>query len=478
MDFKETANAVSTQKRVIVLGAGLAGLSAAWVLGKSGYEVIIIEHADHEGGLAITKTLDGFEYDLGPHNIHTTYGHVLAFFRRHLGSSLFEHSPKSKILKRGKVIDYPLRGIRVITSLPVWKLPPAICSFFLARLRMFLGRQGPDNSFESWITNRFGGVLYKEYFGPYAEKVWRIAPEQIDRYVAEKRVPIISLTELVRAALFNSDAGSKHPEFLDHNYYLRHGIGETVSFFKNELKGAGVRTELKAHLRRVYTQADRINSITYENMHGVTETLSTDYLLSTIPLNDLIALIDEAPANAREAGAQLDYCASVLVFLRVGRTNVLPSEMVYFSEPSVTISRVYDVGMYSRAMVPEGKTMLCLEYPCSVGDPLWNTEDAVLAQNSIEVLAANRFILANEIEGYNTERISHSYPRFRTGFLERVQCCVEFLQGFRNMVSYGRQGSFGYLNTDGVLRLGFKAASSVMITESTGHSCWEWFQAD
>src|SRR5438105_15917413 len=100
-------------KRVVILGAGLAGLSAAWVLANSGYQVTLLEKTATAGGLAVTKRRGAYEYDLGPHNIHTVHAHIIEFFKRHFPTSFFEHSPKSKILKQGKFVDYPLKGIKV-----------------------------------------------------------------------------------------------------------------------------------------------------------------------------------------------------------------------------------------------------------------------------------------------------------------------------------------------------------------------------
>lgn len=469
---------MSTEKHVVVLGAGLGGLSAAWVLSRTGHRVTILERSDHAGGLAVTKKRDGFEYDLGPHNIHTVHEHIITFLRRHFERSFFEHSPKAKIIKRGRFIDYPLRGIRVITSLPFWKLAPAGVSFLRARFRMFLGRsREPDASFKGWISNRFGRLLFREYFQPYAEKVWGIKSDQIDGYVAEKRVPIVSLTELLRAALLGSTAGANHPEFLDHNYYLRHGIGETVGFFLRELEQAEVRIRYQTEIQGIHTDGDRISGVSIGGMDAnAGEQIAADYVLSTIPLNALLTLFDKVPEGTRQAAEELDYCATVLVFLRLRRTDVLPSSMLYFSEPNVRFSRVYDVGMYSRAMVPEGKTMLCLEFPCSAGDAMWAASDAALAEESIEVLVRNGLFKEEEVEGFHTERISHSYPRFRVGFQQRVATCFEYLRSFRNMVSYGRQGSFAYLNTDGVMNQGFKAASAVLVASSMNAACWEWFE--
>lgn len=468
------SNESVAERRVVILGAGLGGLSAAWVLVRSGYSVTLVEKAEGAGGLAVTKQRGGFRYDLGPHNIHTIHTHILAFLARTFPQTFFEHFPRSTILKQGRFIDYPLRGIKVLLSLPLWKLPLAGISFVLARLRMFLRRPHQDASFLDWITNRFGAVLFWEYFGPYAEKVWGIPPSQIDKYVAEKRVPVIHLTELLAAALFGRSAGAAHDEFQDHNYYLKRGIGEMVDFFRDGVVGSGARFCYATTPLGIHTAGDRVLGVTIETATG-SERISCDYLLSTIPLNEVIPLFDEAPQQTREAASGLDYCATVLLFLQVGRRGILPTSMLYLSEPTVRFSRIYDVGMYSSHMVPEGKTLLCLEFPCSAGDSTWVAADTELSSYAVSVMTAAGILKDVDIEDSFCERISHSYPRFRVGFQPRVKSCSDFFGTFQNFVSYGRQGSFAYLNTDNVVNMGFKAATSVISARAMGYSCHEWF---
>jgi protoporphyrinogen oxidase len=190
-----------------------------------------------------------------------------------------------------------------------------------------------------------------------------------------------------------------------------------------------------------------------------------------------VDLFAEAPGEVRQAAQALDYCSAVLLFLKVNRRNVLPSAMLYFSDPNIPFSRIYDVGMYSSAMVPDGKTMICLEFPCNLGDAIWLDSEANIGKIAIEILAREGVLSQEDVDGFFIEKISHSYPRFRLGFQKRVQQCFGFFARFENFISFGRQGSFAYLNTDGVINLGFNAADAVILSESMGYRCHEWFTA-
>ena len=216
---------MSGKQKVLIIGGGLAGLSAGVLLRRKNFDVTIIEKSNELGGLAITRKDGNFKWDLGPHNIHTHHTHVLDFLKKNF-ADLYEHNVPSLVYKHGKLLTYPLKGLRIITTLPPYRLIQAAFSFLFARLRMMLFIPKQDATFEDWIKNRFGGVLFEEYFHHYPKKVWGIPTKQIDRYVAEKRVPIMSFLELIRTLILRKASRNIHPEWTSKNYYLPNGIGQ------------------------------------------------------------------------------------------------------------------------------------------------------------------------------------------------------------------------------------------------------------
>ena len=363
----------------------------------------------------------------------------------------------------------------MLTSLSVWKLPFAALGFASARVRMYLREPRRDHSFRDWIVNRFGGVIYREYFHHYPSKVWKLPTHDIDKHVAEMRVPITGLLDVVKA-LFRKPPNKK-PKLSDKNFYLKTGVGEMVHHFESGLRDAGARLENQITLKKILTEGHRAVGVEYADATGTLKRQDCDFLLNTIPLNAFIPLFQDVPERVLRAAEELEYCASVLLFVKVSRRNVLPSTVLYFSEPSVLFSRLSDLSQFSPEMAPPGKSLLCLECPCTAGDATWKMGEQALLAHAIEELSARGLISRGEVEGGFTERISHSYPRFRLGFRDKVNECFDFLSSFRNIVSFGRQGGYKYVNTDSVMHYGFLAASSVVMAEATGYSCSEWFQA-
>lgn len=461
-------------QKVVILGAGVGGLAAAWALSARGFSVTLVEKTERLGGLAVTLERNGTRYDLGPHNIHTRHGHILSFFQKRF-PSLFRHEPKFKIHKRGAWLDYPIRGLGVLWNLPLTRMPAAVLSFLRARLTMFAGEPRQDASFEDWICNRFGTVLYREYFHDYPAKVWQIPPSSIDRVVGDKRIPVFGFVELIRSAVLGRPARVDHPEVTSHNYYLKMGIGELSEFLVRENARQGVLVLSGTIPLRIESEEQRIRRITVRDESGRETVLPCDYLLSTIPLPELVSLLAAPDEPAHAAAASLDYCAAVLLFLRVSRRRPLPATMIYFSEPGILFSRVSDMGEFSYDMVRPEETLLCLEIPCNVGDATWASSLENLADHAAEVLEQKGLLKRSEILESFTEHITHSYPRFRVGYERHLDACIERVGRHPNLLSYGRQGGFAYINTDTVLHQGFLAAGAVLFAEHLGFTLLEWF---
>lgn len=468
-------NETSDRAAVVVLGAGLAGLSAGWLLARKGYRVVLLERETYCGGLAITKERDGFRYDLGPHNIHTAHAHVLQFLKREF-KSLFAHRPSFKIFRRSRFTDYPIHGPRVLTSLNPLTIVPAVVSFIVARCVLFLREPRKEASFRDWIVNRFGGVLHREYFNDYPRKVWGLETNRIHKYVAEKRVPTLSVLEIIQG-VFGRLSGARHPEFTDENFYLKLGIGELPEFFEAGLRASGGEIINSVTLETIERAGDDITSVTYRAQDGTPRHLPCSHLLSTIPVNDLVALLPDLPVETVQAARDLTYRSTVLLFVQLRAELPLPGTILYFTEPEILFSRLYDVGQFSKRMIPEGKGLLCIEFPCQQNDQIWSMSDSDLFAHALATLAARGLLSASQVETSFTEKVSHSYPVFDTEYAGRLESCFQHLRRVRNLLSYGRQGGFMYINTDGAIQQGFKAATAVVMARDYGSSCAEWFAA-
>ena len=225
-----------------------------------------------------------------PHNIHTRHRHILAFLQTHL-KTLYEYFPTARIFRKGKLVTYPISGMEILTSLSAWKLPFAAFGFAAARAGMYLKKRKRDQSFRDWIVNRFGGVIYREYFRDYPSKVWKLPTGEIDKHVAEARVPITGLLDILKALFrkpHREGSSSKNK-----NFYLKSGIGEMANHFERGLQESKVENGVA--IQKILTDGGLVTAVQYSDATGAAKTQPCDFLLSTIPINALIPLFENVP---------------------------------------------------------------------------------------------------------------------------------------------------------------------------------------
>lgn len=449
---------MTKNKKIVVLGAGPAGLCTGWNLAQQVEDVSIIEKDLHTGGLSHTFTDEGFIFDLGPHIIHTKKQDILHFIKKILGDDLLEKHYEAQIFFNGRFVKYPLKGISNLTVLKPWQAVMAVVDFLFARFLMFIRDPKRDDTFKHWITNRFGNTLYRIYFGPYAEKTWKLPADQISSYVAERRVSIISLSDYIRSVLklqlknFHPESG-KIP-----TYYPKNGIGQISDYLEREFLNSGGSLHVGTEITEI-----RRNGNKFESVKGIRDgkeiILPADFVFSTIPINKFIDMIrPEPPPEVIRAANKLDFCAERLLFVKVDKPEVFEVPLLYFQSPEIKFNRVYSVGKIHSGCVPHGKEALVIEFTCSEGDEIWNATDEQLWEDAIAVFEEFGMLKREDVSGYFTKSLTHAYPRFRTGFKENLDIIFDFLSTFENSISFGRQGLFCYCNTDEAIDMGFKSA--------------------
>jgi len=439
----------------IIVGAGPSGLSAAWKLAKLGHKVIIIEKDRVVGGNARTIWSNGFGFDYGPHNFHTPYLDILEFLKIIIGNNFLQHYIKSSIYFRKKWVPYPLTGFKVFTSIPLYLAVICFFDFLFTRLRKRIMRERiVIVSFEDWVVQNFGRRLFNIYFKPYATKVWGIQMDKLSKDVGEKRVPALSLWKLTLQVF--GIVKSKHPEdpsTLNH-YYPTHGIGVVCDQFRKEIEEQGGTFYFNTSVEKIQINGDRISSIFTSGKE-----IQCDLLLWTGPIPELIKLFRGAiDDNLIKLSEQLLYRSEHLLFLKINKKRVLPNPWVYFSSPEVPFTRIYETGIFSSQMVPDGKTGLCIEFTCQQDDEIWRASSEELFKIAFPHLENSGLLKAEEVSGYFSEKIEHAYPIYSVGYAENIATLFRKLQEFKNVLSFGRLGMFSYANVDEAIRMGFKAA--------------------
>jgi protoporphyrinogen oxidase len=462
-------------KHVVVLGGGLAGLACAHELARRGTRVTVLEREPQVGGMAASFVEDGdgelWSYDFGPHRFHTTDAELAAHVREVLGDNHRVATRLSRIVLFGRFFDYPLRAGNVLRNLPPLVLLRAFADYLWVRFteRAGLSRHSDEN-FEGWVTKRFGRTLYELFFGRYTEKAWKMPPREISGDWASQRITLLSLGDTVRKTLFRPLAGATPRTLVSEFIYPRvGGIGELARGYARRIEELGGTVLVDAPAVRVLREGTRVTGVRAGGA-GDKQVLSGDEYVSTIPITALARSVDPAaPAEVLEAIARLRYVSIVFVYLRVDKPQVSPDSWLYLPEHHLTVHRISEFKNFSPHAAPEGKTMVCAEITCRVGDEHWRASDDELAATAVSDLSSLGLLAPEEVLGSFVRRIPHAYPVYDLTYRQNLQPVLDFVHSLENLRTGGRQGLFRYNNMDQSIEMGRRMAWSVLAGRDAGH---------
>jgi protoporphyrinogen oxidase len=438
---------------VVVLGAGLAGLSAADVLASRGVGVHVIERESGPGGLAATVTDEGYHFDYGPHRFHTKKPELLERVQGLLGGLLLEMERRSRIRLLDRYFRYPLSLGDVLRRMPLHSGAGMILSYLGEKVRNLVSPRD-EKDFEGWVLRRFGRRLYDIYFGPYTEKLWGCPPSSLSADWASQRITVPGLTSLLRETLFPREDSVR--SLVGKFHYPRGGIGEIARAFVGRIGSAGGTFTWGTAPSSVARNGDGSFTVSA----GGREHLA-DALVSTIPIPEYVRLLGGLlPDPVHRAAAELRFRALVFVTVRTSRRPDADDHWIYAPEGMYLFNRLSIPGNFDDELPVEGFQTV-FEFSCDEGDWTWRGE-ADLAGNAVEGGARLGLFGPGDVTGSITRRRSHAYPIYDLGYGSRVARVLDALDAVPGSVTCGRQGLFRYNNMDHSIEMGELAAKEVL----------------
>jgi protoporphyrinogen oxidase len=450
-------------RHIVVLGAGPGGLAAAWKLTAAGHAVTVLERESVTGGLARTFSYRDFLFDYGPHLFHDQVPEVVEEMKALLGVDLLERRNfMAQVVWRNKFVEYPLRGADVFQTINLFLAAYCVVDFAAARLRHRLFPAREVDTFESWVTNRFGRTLYNLYFGPYTQKVWGRDPSELSGAFASQRIPVLHLWDLIQRTFFGKKGGTfRENPWAVVSYYPRKGIGQICDRFVEQVVSKGGKILTEVDVLGIEMGEGGVRSVEFRR-GGQPEQLRCDFVLSTIPIRDFIPLFSPfPPSTVLEAADGMHYRAARLMYLLLDREQVSGTPFIYFSNPEVIFNRIYEVRVFSEDMTPANKTALCVEITCQPGDEHWRATDKELFPDVIGPLERAGLIDEKDVYDYFSRFLNHAYPIYEVGFEKRMTKIMEFVNGIQNVLTYGRQGIFSYTNTDNSIDMALRSVAYI-----------------
>jgi protoporphyrinogen oxidase len=456
--------ATGSHENVVVIGAGPAGLTAAYELSKAGARATLLEKDGVVGGLARTVEHRGFRFDIGGHRFFTKLDLINRTWDEILGDDLLVRQRLSRIFFRGKLIDYPLRAASALRALGAPGSAAALGSYLWRRVLPV-----PEDSFEGWVSNRFGSLLYRHFFKTYSEKVWGVPCSQLSADWATQRIKSLSLWGAVKDALFRG--GDRHTTLIQQFRYPRLGPGMMWERCREIIEERGHRVLVGREAKAVRREGTVIRSVVTSGPDGQEE-YGGDWFLSSMPLPDLVLAMDPpAPEQVVAAARGLRYRAFVTAALVVNRPEPFPDQWIYVHAPEVRLARIQNYRNWSPEMVPdEGKSCVGAEYFVWLDDPLWEAPEGAVIDLAVEELGRLGLLAAGEVQEGKVVHMSHAYPFYDMDYGARVGIIREWLQGIRNLASVGRSGQHRYNNMDHSMMTGILAARNVL---GETHDVWD-----
>jgi protoporphyrinogen oxidase len=446
-------------RKVIVIGGGPAGLTAAYELSRSGVRSIVLEADDTVGGLARTVNYKGYLFDIGGHRFFTKWDEVQKIWQEVLGDSFKERSRLSRIYYRNKFFFYPLRPANALAGLGLWESVRILSSYVHAHL----SPESTEETFEQWVTKRFGKRLYEIFFKTYTEKVWGIPCTEIRAEWAAQRIKSLSLGAAVRQAVFRKNTSSIK-SLIDRFHYPDYGPGQMWESLAQKLHTDGSHVALQSPVVRVRHKAKRVTQVVVRNNEGTTEYEGTDFI-SSMPIRNLIAALDPEPnEKVRTAAASLKYRDFLIVSLILRRRHVMSDNWIYIHDPKVRVGRIQNFKNWSPSMVPDpSMTCLGMEYFVTENDDFWKSADQELIEIAKRELAYLGLASPEEIEDGTVVRVPKAYPVYDSRWAEHVSTIRRYLEAnFENLQLIGRNGMHKYNNQDHSMMTALYAARNIL----------------
>jgi protoporphyrinogen oxidase len=439
-------------RHVVVMGAGPAGLTAAYELLKRNVPVTVVEKDPKQvGGLARTVEHKGYRFDIGGHRFFSKNTEVEDLWTEILGPEMLTRGRLSRIYYRGRFFAYPIKAVNALWNLGPLEALLCLASYARARLQPIKN----PTTLEDWVRNQFGWRLFSIFFKTYTEKVWGISTKELSADWAAQRIKSLDLWVVLRSALLPHRKPSRGGEvvttLIDKFRYPRFGPGEMWERVAEISADRGHPVLLGRSVLRINHEDGRVTSVVTETAGGSTETHGGTDFISTIPIRELVAKLDPpAPGRVRQAADSLGYRDFISIALMIDRPNVFPDNWIYIHDPAVRVGRIQNFKNWSPDMVPDPtKTCLGLEYFCFEGDGIWTMKDGELIELATRELGQLSICSADEVFDGVVVRQQKAYPVYDDSYQANVGVVREYLAGdLPNLHLAGRNGMHKYNNQD------------------------------
>jgi protoporphyrinogen oxidase len=438
---------------VAIIGAGPAGLTAAYLLSKNDVPVVVLE-ADpiYVGGISRTTTYKGFHFDIGGHRFFSKSKAVEDLWTEILPYDMLQRPRSSRIFYDGKFFTYPLKPFEALVKLGVFRSILCVCSWLKARM---FPVPNPRN-FEDWVSNQFGRRLFNIFFKSYTEKVWGMSCREISADWAAQRIRGLSLGSAIKNALLPQRSNGNRTKviktLINSFRYPRKGPGMMWEACAAKVQKMGGRIEMDAKVTGCsYDEPTSTWTVRYKSPQGSQQLIEAEHVISSAPMRELVrGLSPEVSERTRVAGESLKYRDFLTVMLILKERNVFTDNWIYIHDPKVKVGRVQNFRSWSPEMVPDPeKACYGLEYFCFEHDNIWDSRDEDLIELAKRELIQIGLAKEGDVVDGTVVRQKKAYPVYDDDYARHVDTVRQELETrYPNLHLVGRNGMHKYNNQD------------------------------
>jgi len=446
---------------VVVLGAGPAGLAAAWRAARAGRSVVVLERAATVGGMAASFEVAGVRVDHGSHRLHpATPPHIMAALRELLGPDLQTRPRHGRLRIGSRWVAFPLRAGDLVRA-----LPPGVAAGIARDALLGPARRAREDTYADVLRAGLGPTLYKALYAPYAVKLWGLDPTQISGEQARRRVTADTPWKVAARVLRGARGEGGQGQVF---HYPRRGFGQIVDAMRAAAVSAGAQIRLSCAAQTVDTSGARP---VVRPTDGVP--ISAGRVFSTVPLTVLASMTSpDAPADAAAAARALKFRAMVLVYLVHQGGRWTEYDAHYLPGLETPVTRLSEPANYRASPDdPADRSVLCAEVPCAVGDSFWTASDEDLADVVVDAVRRTGLPVPR-VDGVVVRRLPHVYPVYEQGFERHLATLADWADALPGVTTFGRLGLFVHDNTHHAMAMAWDAAAALGPDDGWDAAAW------
>jgi protoporphyrinogen oxidase len=447
---------------IVILGAGPAGISAAWRLSELGQPVVVLERDGAVGGMGKTIRVGPYAVDYGPHTFHIRETEesraIHEAIRPFFGPDPLILTRGTRVLLRGKEYVYPLEMLQVLTGVSPFLSARIILDYILATITSTLAPAKREDSFEQWGVRNLGRTLYDLCFGIYSERVWGLPTSQISSKQAQRVAKLNLKNVILRTMGIKADPSTYFTKYM----YPRQGISVLFENMADAARKRGTPIHLDSPVVRLERDGDRIARVVFRQ-RGVEQSIACRGVVSTLPLPQLVDMVTPAlPASVAQHAAKLRYRSLKLIYIALKRAQLTDYHWVYLLDSQYRVNRMSEQKNVSVSMVPADRTILCIELSCWREEPVWGaSHEAIYRLALADLMKMGYGVTEAEVEDYYVADIPTAYPVYELNFEEHLIPVLEGVHAMPNLLTLGRHGLFLNNSMDDNVLLGMKIGDHI-----------------